>query len=151
MDVRVTGAEQLERVYKAVREAGDNEIRKDMLRGLRNTTKPLIAAVRIAARDDLPSAGGLAADVAAGKYAARTRTSGQSAGVRITGVWAGHDVEALDRGVLRKPVFGNRSVWVLQSVTPGFFSRTLADKAPTVQADLLAVMEDVVQRIARRI
>ena len=42
-------------------------------------------------------------------------------------------LEALDRGELRHPLYGNRKYWFSQSVRPGFWSRPIEDRAPQIR------------------
>src|SRR5690242_12010056 len=85
MDLRVTGADDLERVGKRLREVGAGDLRKELLRGIREAGKPVILDVRKSALETLPRRGGLAALVAKSKFATRTRVSGKNVGVQIKG------------------------------------------------------------------
>lgn len=149
MDVRVSGAEQLVALARAAK-AVDGQIRRDMLRELRTAGKRMIPDVQDAARDMLPSSGGLNEFVASSKYAVRTRTTGSSAGVRVTGTKAGHDIAAINDGTVRHPVF-DTGAWVAQSVTPGFWDEGTGRSAPQVRMDLLGVLEEINRRIARSV
>jgi hypothetical protein len=148
VDVRIEGAEVLARVARAVKAHGDAQLRKDLLRGLRNATKPMIASIKDEARASLPAGGGLNDLVAASKISARSRTTGTKAGVRLVGKSAGHDLAAINRGRLRHPVFGH-PVWVSQTVAAGWWEDGANKKADTVSRDLVAVMRDVLAEIAR--
>jgi hypothetical protein len=148
VDVRVEGTEQLERLAKAVKLYGDKELRKDMLRALRNAAKPMALAIKDQARDDLPHTGGLNEFVASASISPRTRTSGKSAGVRITGRKSGHDLDAINRGRVRHPVYGGPA-WVTQSVQAGWWERGANSKADLVRRDLFNAMEDVASKITR--
>lgn len=147
----VRGADQLVDLGRALKDA-PRELRKGLLAEIRREGKPAVEDVREAARSLLPKSGGLADLVARQSYGIRTRMSGRSAGVRVTGT--GRSVRGLrsvDAGRLRHPVFGNRSVWVQQSVPPGFFSNTLADDAPRFRVGVQRAMEDTAQKIARSV
>lgn len=148
VDVQVVGADQLGAIADELKRTGNTELRRDLYRGIQRSTKPLRQDVQQAARDKLPRRGKLNEWVAESKFSTRTR-GGKNPGVRITSGKRGHDMRAIDRGRLRHPVFGNKKVWVTQQVTPGWFSQTLADGAPAVRRELVKVLEDVAERIAR--
>jgi hypothetical protein len=148
IDIRVTGADKLREVAKRMKAAGDKEMRKEFLRALRVAGKPLTEAAKAGALRDLPHGGGLATEVAASGFSIRTRSAGNSPGIRV--VAKGKKVRALsslDRGRLRHPVWGNANVWVTQAVKPGWFTDAMAARAEQVQAEMLAAMDAVLEKI----
>ena len=149
MDLRIRGAEQLGDLSKRLRAAGEDGkgLRRELLKGIQRATKPLKADAKRAAGSKLPQSGGLAAEVARAKFTTRTRTGGRNVGVTILA--KGDVVRSSDRGRIRHPVFGNRSAWVTQDVTPGWFTETMQDSAPKVRGEILEAMQDVARRIAR--
>lgn len=170
-EVEVAGGEQLAALYRRVREAGDNDLRRELLRGIRVAVKPLPVAVKAAARSTLPSRGGLAGMVAGASITSRTRTTAsrqQDVGVRLIGQRERDrskaarkgkkgaerppsrfvDIAAVDRGVIRHPVFGNREAWVSQQVRPGFWSGTINERADEVERDIVQAMDRVAAKIA---
>jgi len=149
MNVRVTGAEQLVALARAAK-AVDGTLRKELLSGLRNAAKKSIPEFQDSARETLPSSGGLADQVASSKFAARTRTTGSSGGVRVVATWGGHDIAATNAGMLRHPVFGS-GTWVLQQIEPGWWDRAGERAAPGTQRELFEVMEETNRRIARSV
>lgn len=148
-NVRIEGADQLERVGRQLKELGDKDLRKELFRGFNRATKPLKIAVRTSAELRLPKRGGLNRFVAASRLSTRTRVSGKNVGVRIVAAKRGSDVEAIDRGRLRHPVFGNRRVWVTQQITPGWFTVPLVAGERTVQRELLQVIDDIERGLSR--
>jgi len=147
LDVTVRGADEIAHVSRLLREVGDKELRRDLYRGLNRATSPLKRAVKERARATLPSRGGLAARVASSSIAVRTR-GGQHPGVRLVARGKAN-LDRLDRGVVRHPVFGNREVWVSQQVTPGWFTEPLQEGVAPVQRELLDVLDDISRRLAR--
>jgi len=128
------GAEEL-RQLGAVLKGTDKLIRKETLDSLKATTAPLGDAVSAEASSILPQRGGLAAKVAASRVTAKIRTSGRQAGVRL--VAKGRlEIDPIDRGIVRHPLFGNTSHWYGQSVLPGWWSRPITDAAPRIAEDL---------------
>jgi hypothetical protein len=148
--MRITGANQLAALAKDLKAAGDKDLRKELLKGLRNAAKPLAKeAAPKAAREGLPKRGGLNEYVAASKFAVRTRTTGQGAGVRIVGAKKGHDIKATDEGEFRHPVFGGKT-WVVQHIKPGWWTDGMSDPVvlEPMRKELIAVMDEVARKIA---
>lgn len=168
--VDVRGDEQLERLYRRIRDVGDNELRKELLRGIRVAVKPLPAAIKGAARSDLPSRGGLAGQMGRASISSRTRTASSKhgeAGVRLIGQKEREssktarkgkkgnarppsryiDIASLDRGRLRHPLFGNRSHWYEQQIKPGFWTQTINRRADDVERDVVQAMDNIAAKI----
>lgn len=142
----MAGGQDLARLTADLKAAARNDLRKEMLRGIRTITRPAVAAVKFSAEVRLPRRGGLAHEVATSKITARTSTSLRSAGVRITRpVGAG-----LDRtGRFRHKVYGN-PVWVEQQTdAEGWFTRPLEQLEPTVQRAMRRVLNDITRKLAR--
>lgn len=148
--IRVTGADDLERLGRQLKDIGDKELRRDMLRGIRRATLPIRDDIRDSARQNLPRRGGLNDWVAdRSKVSTRTSTSGKNVGVRIVADKKGSDLAAINRGRLRHPVFGNRKVWVTQMVTAGWFDRGAEKSAAPTQRELVQVFDDIAERLER--
>jgi len=130
------GAEKLFRLGAALKAAGNKDLERELRRAMQRSGKPLVAAARWGARRRLPVRGGLAARVAASKFGVRTRTVGKrGSAVRIVGT-SGYDLQGMDDGLVRHPVFGNRKKWVNEPVRPGWFSDALEGKAPEVRSEI---------------
>lgn len=148
IDVKVRGAEQLEQVGRVLRH-GSKDLRRDLYRGINAATKPIRTRMLAGLPAYLPSSGGLAAAVRTDtKITTKRRASGRSAGVRIQ-ARSNRDIRALNRGRLRHPLFGNRRFWYTQRVRPGWFDGPAEAGAPVARVHLVALMNDIVQRIAR--
>jgi hypothetical protein len=141
------GAEQLAALAKRLREAGENELRKELLRALREINKPIIADIRANARRTLPQRGGLAEVVAKSKIATRTRASGPRAGIQIRGTGKVR-ISAINKGKVRHPVFGNKKNWAEQKVKPGWFDEPIEANLPKVRESLVEAMDNIAQKIA---
>jgi hypothetical protein len=147
VDVTVRGEEKLAKIAGAVQRFAP-DLRKELLREIRTGVKPILEEIRDEAEETLPRRGGLADLVAGAKYGVRTRTFGKEAGVRVEGRLPGHDINSVDRGSLRHPVFGRKS-WVQQPVRPGFFSRPPEAAKPALQAVVLKAMDTVADNIRK--
>jgi len=133
-----------------LRIAGQGDLQKQLLRDIRATTKPTIRKVRANALATLPRRGGLAAKVAASKIGTRTRTtSGQSAGVFIKGTDPRINLNRINAGQLRHPVFGNRRNWREQSVRAGWFDDPIKGDLPHILGSIRGVVADINARITR--
>lgn len=148
-DLTVRGAENLAGIARALKEAGNGELRRELFKGLNRATKPLKADVKQSAIQLLPSRGGLNTIVANAKLTTSNRASGKNPGVRLTAKSQGHNLPPIDRGMVRHPVFGRRSVWVLQPVTPGFFTKPLNAGVGKVRLELLDVLDDIARKVTR--
>jgi len=146
-DFKVTGADQLADLGKALK-AVDKSIKNEFAKEMRAVGKPAGDAVRDAYGESMPRRGGLAARLRASKIGVRTRLSGKSVGVRLD-VRNAHDLEAIEAGVLRKPVFGNRKVWAQQSVPKGVGDRAFEKQQPAVTRRMLDAMDAVTRKIMR--
>ncbi len=148
VDVTVRGANELERLGRRLKAAGAGELKKELLRGIRASNKPTIAAVRASARERLPQRGGLAALVAGSRIGTRTRLTGQSVGVQIKGTGK-VNVSGINDGFVRHPVFGNRKVFVTQQVAAGWFDEPIEKAAPAIRKEIQAAMSDVARKIEK--
>lgn len=142
------GAEQFLALSKRCKAVAP-ELRKELNKGVRKAVKPVTAATRAEARKILPRSGGLADRVARAPQRARIRT-GSSAGVSIVVGGKGAAARSTDEGTVRHPVFGNKSAWVVQSVTPGWFTEPAKAEAPAVRDEIKTVMDDVARKVAGR-
>jgi hypothetical protein len=150
VDVRVEGAERLAELAAVLKRLDDNELRKDMLRGLRAAGKPLARAAQGAARAKLPRGGGLNEWVAGSKFAIRTKTSGRSAGIRVVGTKRGHDLVGMNEGLVRHPVFGGPG-WSVTRIQPGWWQDAIEGHAGQTREALGEVLDDISAKIDRSI
>lgn len=130
-------------LVKRLRDAG---VEKEVESALRRAARPMAEVARQGARDVLPRHGGLAETIAATKFSTTVRISGNDVVAQIVGR-SRHDLAALDRGRDRHPVYGNRKVWVNQSITPGWFSRS----ERTGQTIAQRAMESAIERVAKKL
>lgn len=141
MAVVVGGQRQFEELGARLLAEGAGKLRLEFLAELRKEVKPLLAATRQAAAEQLPKSGGLAARVAKSPMFGRNRLTGRAAGVRL--FTSEHDTMGTDRGTVRHPVFGH-DPWVVQPLAKsGWWSETLARKSSEVTPHLIALMERI--------
>lgn len=116
---------KLERLNNAIKDA-PKETQKELVDGLRRAVRPMSKVFRQGALGFLPHRGGLAESIAS---AMRFRTSvsvGRSPRLRISASVPGHDIAAMNRGLLRHPTFGHRERgrWVSQVIRAGWWDDT---------------------------
>lgn len=144
--IEVVGAGHLAEAGRRLKDAGNGDLRRELLAGIRAAAKKTIPEIQREARDLLPHAGGLGERIAGQKFAVRTSLA--SGRVTLTGSGM-QEMADIDRGHVRKPVFGNRDMWVAQSVTPGFFTKPTTASAPRVRAEIEHALSDVAHKIER--
>lgn len=138
-EIRATGS--LEALAKDLKGA-DKQLRKNLLANLRSAGKPVVTQMKTNLRRDMPQRGGLAKDLARAKIGVRTRTSGQSTGVRIEAAHSQHDLAAVEAGLIRHPVF-DRGPWVTQRVPAGRLSAPVDAARPAMQRAVMQAMDQV--------
>lgn len=147
MDVRITGGAELARVAARLREAGEVGLRRKLKRAATDSVTPLKRAVVAGLPGYLPNR---YAGVMAG--ALRFRTTNESEGVRVAVTAKGRRkqraVPAINAGVLRHPVYGNRKRWVAQPVKHGFVTEPIKHGRSKVERRISHAMEEVAEKIA---
>lgn len=123
MRVRITGVDELRDAARAIRHAARVDLQKEMLAAVRGATKPIGDEVRKGLPIYLPDryATVLARSL---RFTTATKTSGWpeiTVTARAKGKSEPRRIDALNRGVLRAPLFGNRRRWYAHAVKPGFF------------------------------
>jgi hypothetical protein len=147
VDIRVVGADKLARLSRALKDAGDKDLRRELGAGLRRAARPMRETFKAGALGFLPHRGGLAEEVAVGMRFTTKVGTGANPSVRITASLPGHDLPAINRGRLRKPVFGNRKVWVTQQIRPGFWTDSGYVAAPAVRVELVKAIDAVAAKL----
>lgn len=147
----ITGPEQLVAVAKALRDA-PKDVRRESYAAMVRALRPLSQAVKASAPRYMPARYG--ALVAKSLRVRTQRRTGRNAGVTLIGSakgrgTKGRDVGALNKGKLRKPLFGNRGHWYAQDVKPGFWDEPLEQNADVVRKELLRVFDAIEDRIRR--
>lgn len=146
IDLKIKGGDQLDDLARALREAGDKALKRELFKGMNRATKPLKAAAQKEAAARLPKSGGLAARVAKARISTKTST-GKNVSVSLT--CKDGAAATTDRGFVMHPVYGNKSAWVRQSVDPGWFTDTMRENAELVRKELIEAMDAVADQIKR--
>ena len=138
-DFEVRGAQDLARLSKRLKDAGRNDLRKELLRGVRESGASTVLEIRDSALENLPRRGGLAEKVSAEK--ASVRSTWAAGGARVS--LRRKRGRGLNEGRLRHPVYGNRDVWVQQPVNRNWFDDPIRDAAPTIRKRIELVVKTV--------
>jgi hypothetical protein len=166
VEVRVTGAAQLRALAAHIKRTGDKGLGREMSTALTKAVAPIDRAITAEAGKAMPSGyrGVLTASL---RHRRSTRTQARSASVRLTTTGAGRkddrDLPALNAGNLRHPVFGRSrrikrgpragtaqpNPWSVTRIRPGFYDRGIEKAADAAERQLLVVLDDFADRLAK--
>lgn len=147
-----TAPAQLAALSRELRAQGDKGLVKELNAGLRAATKPLTAAARQNYRERLPRRGGL------NKRGTRARMTvqkkaGNAPSIAIVARGKGLDLRAVERGIIRHPVFQTLRrpdpPWVSQLVPSSSFSDAMTEGTPAAHREIEAAMRTVAAKIER--
>lgn len=164
MDFDVRGADDFLKLSKALKAAGEDKLRKELNKGIREGVKPVSVKAEKRLRESLPYAprGG-------GKAVSQTvqPRTGRDPGVRVVVRYgskrASNAQSANSKGVIRHPVFADFDLnsgavgrkgwrWVNQSVpsAKGWFDDTYRDAGPEVRRSIELAMQAVADEVVRK-
>ena len=133
--------------YKAFAQklkGADKAVARSLRKRLREAGKPLAQGVIEDGPEGLPSGGGLADWLRQSKGAiSMTQTKLQ---IRLAR-GGKHDLNAINRGRLRHPLYGNRRVWVEQSVEAGTYDKAFEKHAEQALPEVERVLDDIMREI----
>ena len=137
------------RVEKALHNAATKEMRTNLRKIMAEETKPTRTKIKKSALDTLPARGG-AAKRFAKLPTQNTDFREKSAGVKIVLKRKGSDLQSLDKGRLRHPLFGNRKHWYEQSVAAGFFTKPIEEDADDLKRRISGRIDKYVNELERK-
>lgn len=144
-DVKITGTEDVVDLARALKRLGDTTIIPTLRREINASTKDERRAIRDAIRgSQLPQRGGLAAWVAR-TPSMSTKVERDRASIKLKLQRRGHDLEAINRGRLRRLVFGHHP-WVTQEVSAHWWERAVEPRAHDVQTHVAEALSRAVER-----
>jgi hypothetical protein len=135
--VDITGADQLVRLSKALKEAGAKDLQRELSKAINTAMKPVKADLQRSASSSLPSRGGLASEVAGSKYSTRRNKNG----LRLVAKGK-YSLYHMDQGQIRHGK-GNK----VQSIQQGWFTNVTDAAAPEVRKEITDAMESVIRKI----
>jgi hypothetical protein len=147
----IAGVTELGVIARQARLAG-GKILPDMKRGLTKLGPPAKNHVQTAVAAKMPKSGGYAGLLArAIRVRVASDTGFTTAGVTLKTYADGRsqrrDVPSLNRGRLRKKVFGNPNRWVNQSVPAGFWDDAMDATSDDAQARVREVLDQTIERL----
>lgn len=163
LQVTVDHGRELYELGRRLRDA-PADLAKEMRRGVLKAVAPIGRDVRRHLSLYMPDRGGFTAELS---RSLRIRTQIQTryfAAVRVTlhavGAKSRRDVGALDKGVLRHPVFGRYRVahrqrrfilnpWVAQRITAGFWTNPVQFNKPAARNEIRQVLHRVGLKITK--
>lgn len=161
IDVHITGAAALKRVAAQVRASGNKGLGKEMAAGLRRAAKPVQTAIR-REYGELPARGGYAGVFSKSvRFRTAVRTGSRTASFRLLtfadGTHQRRDIDALEAGRLRHPVYGRTRAgrsgrrtsnpWVVQRVRGDYHKRGTDSAADEAEREMTKVLDDLASRL----
>ena len=156
-DFEVRGAEQFLQLSKALKAAGETELRKKLHKGLRDAVKQVMPEAEQKLAEQLPylKRGKAVNQVVLVKTG---RDPGVTVGMRYGSRRSTNARLANSKGVFRHPVFADGEKtrkewrWVDQPVpgAKGWFDKTYLNAAPKVRKHIEDAMQDVIDEVVRR-
>jgi len=150
MSVRVIGSDQL-RHMAAVLYYQDARMPGELRKHINNAVAPLAPEIRAEALRVLPHRGGYA-PILARAVKVSTRIASREGSVALViyarGKAEDRDLVALDRGILRHPLWGRRKHWYTTSVRPGLVSRPVGKLSDRLTRDVAAAVDELATKLA---
>lgn len=143
MSIEIRGAEQLAKLSRDLRAAGERELSRELTQGIRKGVEPGKINIKQHLGTDLPQRGGLARSMRGMRF--NIRISGRN-GVRLT---ASHryQLKLIDQGMVRHPLFGDREHWYTTRFAPNVITDAWNETADQVRREVT----DAAQRVANKI
>lgn len=164
LGVQMGGAAHLRRVAVGIRATGDRGLGQQMGRALARSTKPVQRAIAAEAGEVLPRAGGYQGVFSKSlRHKTSQRTSARNSSLTLItyadGTGERRDIQSLEKGALRHPVFGrSRTVrgrgrvpnpWTVTRIRSGFHKRGTDKAADEAVRELATVLDDFASRLAK--
>ena len=132
------------KAFTAKLKGAEKSVARNLRKRLREAGTPLADGLVQDGPEGLPSGGGLADWLRQSKGAiSMTQTKLQ---IRLAR-GGKHDLNAINRGQLRHPLYGNRRVWVVQSVASGTYDKAFEKHAEQALPEVERVLDDIMREI----
>ena len=144
---------KLDRLAKAIRDASDKELDKELVAGFRRAVKPMTKDFKRGALQILPYRGGLAEWVAQGmRFRTNIGVGKRKPRLKISASLPGHDLNAINQGRVRHPTFGHRDAprWVTQTIRPGFWDDAGTLAAQDARDEIVKAIDIVAAKLEAR-
>lgn len=151
IEITPEDAGQLEVIAETFR-AGDRSIRNSLDRSLRTSTKIASESASDYIASALPKKGGLSHWVAGQPIKVKSDLRPGNTAIRFTMSRAGHDFAALDRGLDRHPLFGDRDQWYMQHLPQShWWEQAMTDSGGKVIDSVRAALDETVSEIGAKL
>lgn len=153
MSFKVEGGDEMKKVAKALKQAGDKELSREFSRGMSRAVKPLMQMVKVSAPLFLPDR--YAAELSASLRGRTKRRMGKNPRLELVGSartkqGKKRDLASLNRGRLRHPLYGDRGHWFDQKVRKDWWTHPLISGAPIARREVERSMGEVAKKISRK-
>jgi hypothetical protein len=147
-DLQIRGAEKFGEVAKALKQAGDKELRKELYSSLNRAAKPMVADAKKSAAAKLPKSGGLNKRVAKARMSIRRR-AGSRPSVKIVASGMSQ-LGLINRGRVRHLVYG-RAPMVDQAIPEAkdWFTEPMQARAGEVRREIVKAIDTVARKLSR--
>lgn len=168
LEVRIDGAATLHKVAAHMRAESRKDLGRQMGQALGQSAEPVKVSIRREADKVMPKEGGYQAAFARSlRFRMERRFGGQRAEMILRtyadGTKERRDIRALERGILRHPVYGRSrhivngpragsrdpNPWAVTTIRPGFFQRGTDDALNQAQDALESVIDDYAHRLIK--
>lgn len=156
----MAGAEEFARLARRLKDMGETGLRAELTRAVNDAAEPFARQVSNASYL-YPYMPNRYADVLAGDERVstlkRTGLSAYGVAVRLQGRLHRRQVQTLNRGIIRHPVFARSDLlprqdwtWVTQTggMKPGFFDDAIREHVPQIRDDIQAAIRRVRDKLA---
>lgn len=140
VEIHIDDNGELNRLARALR-GMDRDMKAKVTAELVRTTAPTRMAIRASAGSILPHRGGLAALVQGAPLSTKVHMTGNP---HVTIQTSAPGTKQVDAGYIRHPVFGNRTRWVGQRITAGYFTNPVKRDMPRIQRGVARTVQRVV-------
>ena len=132
------------KAFTAKLKGAEKSVARDLRKRLREVGKPLTQGVVEDGPEGLPSSGGLADWLRASKGSLSMTATRLEIKLARGGK---HDLNAINRGQLRHPIYGNRKAWALQGVASGTYDKAFDKHAEQALPEVARVLDDIMREI----
>lgn len=132
-------------IAEQLKDFGRDDLRREFVKGVKDAVRPTQRQIKAGVGAYMPT--GYTDDLKRDMTVTTSvRTTG-NAKVTVTGRSGQSRLNALNKGRLRHPLFGNRDKWYSQRVRPGFFTDPLFRSVPDATRRVERAMQDALDRI----
>lgn len=137
---------ELSKLASELQAIGDGALLKEAERTIRRVGEGAVAQVQLNAMRVLPKRGGANTWVANAPVRRIPLLDEKRAGLLIRQTKRGHDLIAINRGLLRHPLFGNREHWYTTNIPRDYFDAPIRAKAPEIERRLTSAIERLIAK-----